>query len=269
MVRKEPKYRKRLSEKQLKLIKLIYKFRFVSADLVGEVTSKSKSSVHASLSILVAQGYIARRFEKRFKLIHRPAIYYLDLKSIRLLRDEDHPAITEKTLRNMYKNKQMSMSMNYVNNCFRLISVYAALKRHYPDTFEIFTKYELSGFDEFPRPLPDLYLRRHKPVEGQVNEFMLTVLENNIPYFVHVKQMRRYQTHEEDGDWEGDYPHVLLVAPTDTIERRIRRTIENTSQDFEFYTTTVKKLTESDSNPTVWAEAFEEDDRLSLNDLKR
>jgi hypothetical protein len=98
---------------------------------------------------------------------------------------------------------------------------------------------------------------------------MVSILEKGVPYFVHIKKMRTYQTHEEDEGWEGDYPYVLLIAPTDTIEKRLLKTIEETSQDFEFYTTTIDRLLANDNKPSVWAEAFEEDEQVSISDLER
>lgn len=234
--------------------------------LLAEVLGRNKSSVYENLYVLVGQGYVEKRYNGSFRLAHMPAIYCLDTKGIKLLRNEEHK-LSDMALRNMYKNKRMNLE--YINKCLQALSVHNTLKRHYGDTFSIFSRFELSDHDFFPRPLPDFYLRRAKPREGNVNEFMVSILEKNVPYFVHIKKMRTYQTHEEEEGWEGDYPYVLLVAQTDTVEKRLLKTIENTSQDFEFYITTVDRLIATDKGPAVWAEAFEEDERISLNDMER
>lgn len=266
MLKKEPKYRKTLTEKQLRLLKLIYKFRFVSVPLLAEVLGRNKSSVYENLYVLVGQGYVEKRYDGSFRLAHIPAIYCLDTKGIKLLRNEEHK-LSDMALRNMYKNKRMNLE--YINKCLQALEIFSTFKRHYSDTFSIFSRFELSDYDFFPRPLPDFYLRRVGSKEDEVNEFMVSILEKSVPYFVHIKKMRTYQTHEEEEGWEGDYPCVLLIAPTDAIEKRLRKTIENTSQDFEFYTTTVDRLIATDREPAVWAEAFEEDELISLNDMER
>lgn len=262
MLKKEPKYRKSLTEKQVKLLKLIYKFRFVSVPLLAEVLSKNKSSVYENLYVLVEQGYVEKRHNGSFRLAHIPAIYCLDTKGIRLLRGEEH-RLSDISLRNMYKNKRMNLE--YIYKCLQAIEVYNAFKRQYGDTFTIISRFELSDYDFFPRPLPDFYLRRVKVKDGKVNQFMVSILEKGVPYFVHIKKMRTYQTHEEDGEWEGEYPYVLLIAPVDTIEKRLLKTIENTSQDFEFYTTTVERFNASGNTSEVWSDAFDENKLISLN----
>ncbi len=262
MVKREPKFRKQLSEKQIRILKLIFKFRFVSSSLLAGVLGKSHSSVFESLKVLVDQEYLVKRYDGTFRLRHIPAIYSLDKKAIRLLREEENAIFSENSLRNMYKNKHMDM--DYINKCLQLMEVHLALKRRYSDIFEIFTKFELSAFEQFPNPRPDLYMRRSKPKDDLVNEFMLSILETKVPYFVHIKLLRRYQTHEEDEGWEGDYPCVLLVVPTEKIEKKLLNTIEGTIQDFDFHTVTTERLIEANDNPIVWADAFNENVYISL-----
>ncbi len=270
MVREEPKVDRKLTEQQLRILKLIHKFRFVSAPLLAEVLGKSKSSIFGSLEVLVRHEYLGKRYEKSFKLRHIPAIYYLANKSIRVLRDLEHPSITDKSLRNMYKSKHMNKNLPYVERSFRLISIYISLRRHYGDLFHIFTKSELTGYEEFPLPRPDLYLRRAKTKEAKVNEFMLSVLEPGLPYFIYAKQIRRFQNHEEEEGWEDDdYPCILLVAPSESVEKRLLKTIHNSIQDFDFYTTTIDRLLAIENDKAIWADAFEGGKLLTISNLER
>ncbi len=101
MLEKSPKYRRQLSVKQIGLLKLVYKFRFVSTDLLAEAESRDRSTVYECLYVLEKQGFVAKRYDKTYRLAGKPASYFLTPQAIGLLRKYDD--LSEKSLRNMYK----------------------------------------------------------------------------------------------------------------------------------------------------------------------
>src|ERR1035437_4514274 len=95
-----------LTTKQLHVLKLIYKFRFVSASLLAKYRDVSYRSRNKVLRILLEQGYIGRFYTKSYRLHGEAASYYLKLKGIKLLRDEH--GISQKALKLLQRNKTIS-----------------------------------------------------------------------------------------------------------------------------------------------------------------
>jgi SOS-response transcriptional repressor LexA len=75
----------------------LYKFRFGSSDLIAKRFNKpSGKYVQKRLHILEDQGYIARRYDKSYKLQGKPAAYYLLPSAARLLQAQQPDFITDK-----------------------------------------------------------------------------------------------------------------------------------------------------------------------------
>jgi predicted transcriptional regulator len=260
----EPKYRKPLNIKQTRLLTLIYKFRFVSVPLLSQYVGKDKSSVYENLYILVKQGYINKNYDKTYRLRGRPASYYLDPKGIKYLRTNTETAklVSETALRNMYKNKKMTEE--HIDHCLTTMAVAFAINSQTNNSFELFTRYELTDSDFFLRPLPDLYLTRKKQNKAKENEsfdYTLDIFDATTPFWVLKKRLRAYQDHCDDAELEGGqaYPYVLLVPHSERREEVLLELIENMLQDFELYTTTKDRLLNSTS-PKVWRDAFEQEE---------
>lgn len=255
---KEPKYRKPLNAKQIKLLLCIYKFRFISVPLLAEFLDKDKSTVYENLYVLHKQGYIGKRYDKTYRLQGRPAEYYLVAKGLRYLRE--HTDVNQATLRNMYKNKNASESI--VSHCLLVMTIYLKIEHDYPRIFKIHTRSELGGYDWFIRPLPYLYLKRRRASQNKPNSYVLDIFEPNLPRFVLARRLRTHQE-QADTDWDtdehGDYPFILLLAQNASTELRLLALIEGMIQDFELYTVTQERLLESEAGHEIWRDAFEEE----------
>ena len=250
MLVKQPKYRRALSEHQVGLLKLIFKFRFVSVDLLAEKLGKERSTVYENLFILSEQGYISKQYNSSYRLLHRPAIYCLASKGIRYLLQNSQ--LSQSALRNMYKNK--SISEEHINHCLLTFKVCLALNRQ-TNELNIYSKFELSSYDWFIRPLPDLY------IHSKQDTYLLDIFDANLPFFVMRRRLRAHQDFSEQ-EWNedelGPYPNLLLVVPNDRVARRLLEEIESIFQDFEIYTTTIERLFNS-NNGKVWRSVFEEE----------
>jgi DNA-binding PadR family transcriptional regulator len=280
-----PRYRRPLNSNQDHLLKLLFKFRFISVPVLAELVGKDKSTIYESLYVLEKQGYIAKRYTKEYRLQLRPAEYYLANTGIRYLRDTTD--ISDISLRNLYKNKSADETL--INNCLEATAIYLKLRDAYPDTFDIFTKTEASQIDWMPRPLPSLYLRRtvaEEPEDGKQLEieaepeesdtrtnyhYIVHIVEASLPRYILSKILRFYQNHSEE-DWDedelGSYPDLLLLSTNERTEQRLLPLIENMLQDFEIYTATIERLYAAKDNK-IWAYAFdqEEDEPLVLREL--
>jgi DNA-binding PadR family transcriptional regulator len=254
-----PKYRRPLSNKQVSLLELVFKFRFVSVELLAEVLGKDRSSIYENLYVLVKQEYVTKRYDKTYRLRQRPASYCLATKGIRYLRENTDTS--QKGLRNMYKNKRMDEE--HIDKCLLIMKVALTLNKQANNVFDIATKYELTDQEFFLRPLPDLYLGRKKPKDGHKFDYTLDIFEPNLPTWVLRKRLRGYQEHCYEAELDdGEYPNVLLVASNDSTERRLHKQFKYSMQDFEFYVTTLERLLAPENiHKPIWKDdMWDEDD---------
>src|ERR1039457_3276306 len=98
--------RNKLNVKQIQILKLLYKFRFVTGNLVAEHKGIRRSAVNNGFTILLDQELIARHYDVSYKIQGKGASYYLTPKAVRLLRDSYK--LNETTLCTMLKNKRLS-----------------------------------------------------------------------------------------------------------------------------------------------------------------
>lgn len=257
-----PKYRRPLNSNQDRLLKLLFKFRFISVSLLAEIVGKDRSTIYESLYVLEKQGYIAKRYNKTYRLQLRPAEYYLANTGIRYLRDNTD--ISHTTLRNLYKNKSADDTL--INNCLEATTIYLKLRDIYPNTFDIFTRTEASQIEWLPRPLPSLYLRRNRPKAEANGHYMVHVVEAGLPRYLLAKILRFYQNHCDEHwneDELGSYPDLLLLTRNERTEQRLLPIIENMIPDFEIYTTTIDRLYIA-KDSKIWAYAFDQEQDESI-----
>jgi DNA-binding MarR family transcriptional regulator len=251
---KDPISRKHISKSQLRLLLIIFKFRFVSSEYISKWLSKDKSTVYERLFVLEKQGYVHKDYDSTFHLRQRPAIYSLAPKGIKYIRNNG-PNLSEVALRNMYKNR--SASLQLVDHSLNIFKLCLLLRDQYPDTFDIFTKSELSAFDEFIKPRPDLYLRRASKRSTKPS-YQLETIEAVMMTWILKKRLQAHQGFLEESDsWDDDYPALLLICGNNNTEKRIQRIVGNGGFDFAIYTTTWERI---DSNNTkIWLKEYDSD----------
>ncbi len=193
----------RLTSKQLHILILLYKFRFITVPHLTTYLALKNNSLQRRLNILLEQHYIERIYEQSYKIDRQPAIYCLAVKGLVQLRQDSR--FDQRLLRTYYKNKTLGNS--YKQHCVDTLMAYNSLRHSYPSTFEIFTRQEIAYFDDMPATKPDLYLR------GQTEHFV--ILAHDTPLYLVRKQLAEYITHSEDEGWgSGVYPSLLFVFDT-------------------------------------------------------
>ncbi len=266
MARIEPKRRRTLNNKQLHLLRLIYKFRFVGVSLVQEIQNiKDKSTTYNRLKVLEDQGYIGRNYESGYRLLHKPACYYLLPKGIAQLKHQ--PGIGPKALHAMYKNRAVSDS--FINQCINTFKVYTVFRKLYPE-YSFFTKSELADLDYFPKQLPDAYLQ---PSDGAGQEYFLDNLETGAQFFLIKRKLAGYIEHYESEAWQHesdkDYPSVLLVCSTPSMEaslhKHIPKLLHASGAEIDFYTTSAKALFGlADKDDKIWSPIDDPEELVAL-----
>jgi len=255
-------HRSKLSDSQIKLLGLIAKFRFVTVELVSTWREKSKATMYERLAVLEDLGYVQKRYEKAWKLLGRPAVYSLTGKGLRVLRDTSSGYFTDAVIRNQYKNR--SASLQLVDHSLDVAKLCVQLFKQYDSAYDIFAKSELDQFEEFMRPLPDLYIRTNRKDEnGQPVHYQLEVVAAGTFTWMLKKRINAHQewfdeNNDEDWGFEDSYPTLLLVCDNKSTEKRIHRLVGGKYMDFETWTTTRERL--AIGKKKVWVQYYDEDE---------
>lgn len=239
-----------LKPSQIKTLKQLYKFRFVTAKHLSAYRNlKDQYSSYRALETLTKLGYVLKRHDPSYRIDRKSANYSLSKKGIQYLRDTKN--FSEIALHAMYRNP--SISNDYTAEHIDILQLAARITHSYPKTFDIFTRVELIDQDYFPDPRPEMYLRRHDYTH-KPNELMLFMV-NDVLRFVFVKKFKSWLSHFEEEGWDGDYPTVLLVCITSSVEARVRSYLLNIELDDElqiFLTTKKAALAGIDSE--IWTD---------------
>ncbi len=210
----------KLTGQQQRVLKLLFKFRFVSAGLLAGVMGIRRVSVYEVLEQLVSKDLVTKVYEPKFRIDRKPAYYYLNkngVTSVRKLIDT-----RESVVHALYKNGEMTD--DFINHSMKLMQCYTALIKHLPKESAIFSKTEINRFRQFPKNRPDLYIRTP---DGQ--EAIVVIVDDKPPYIVR-KRLDEIITHSEDESWEGEnYPHICFV-------------LKDNAAKYSFLFTTKKKL---------------------------
>lgn len=250
------KYRKGLSQGQVRVLNIVFKFRFVSCELLAKYLEKDRSTIYERLSVLVKQGYVDKQYGGSYKLAGKPAIYSLATKGIRaLLKSEGN--LSRSGLRNMYRNS--SLTPEYIQHCLDVFAVFIALKRQYGPKFNIYSKNELSGEETFPTTKPDLYLQGKGTADRP--HYMLDIFDTATDFMTRRKRLKALFAHEDSGDWDeeyGNYPCYLFVVAEEKVIPRLVKEVEyyyNRSyvdeEEITTHITSLGKLT-CEEDPKVW-----------------
>lgn len=209
----------KLTGQQQRVLKLLFKFRFISAGLLADVMGIRREGVYQVLEQLVGKSLVTKVYEEAWRIDRKPAYYYLNktgVTAVRKLMD-----VKESVVHTLYKNADMAD--DFVDHSLKLVKCYAAIKKYLPEGSDIFTKTEINRFSQFPKTRPDMYVRTP---DG--NEAMIVVVDDK-PLYIVRKRLDEILEHSEDEGWDGNYPYVCFI-------------LRNPSDKYSFLYTTEKKL---------------------------
>lgn len=260
----EPKYRKKLNEEQLAVLNLLYTFRFASNEHIARYQKKPNSKhVQKRLKILEDQEYIAKRYDKSYKLKGKPAAYYLLPKGARALialddRDENEPI----NIKRIYKDKDVSEG--FIQHSLNILAAYLALSALHGDKLDFFTKSDLKyeQFEFYPQLLPDAHVRVSAK-DGDKN-FFLDIFEDSQPFFVLIRRIKKYLEYAGSGDWpEEPLPTILVVVENKSVHKRLRKRIaqelRDSYEEVTFATARLEYLLNAEYKGKVWFPIDEDD----------
>lgn len=244
---------RKLNQNQLDVLLLLYKFRFATSNLLTQkLKLKHRNSINSRLQILEDQEYIGRRYDKSYKLMNKPASYFMLPKGFAVLRGMD--GVSNNTLKNMYKDAQATDG--FVERSLTIFGIYNKLEDILGQRFDMFSKSELTGMEDMPEILPDGLIRLKTSDSSRAKEryFFIYYVEERQPLFAISKIITKQLEYGDSEDWEelfGKPPTVILISDTPALERRLHRQAGRVEDEAvggqKFYTTTVKETVTVDS----------------------
>lgn len=228
-----------LTTQQLQILTTLYKFRYVTAELITQnLRANHKRVILARLKILEDQAYIAKNYDKSYKLKGRPASYYLLPKGIQVLRKQSF-SDTNALKRIYYDKNQNDVHITHRLNVFK---TFIYIKWHYPKQFQFYSKTELASWKHIPKDLTDAYLKGNALTSTEANQELDTSLDYFMSYIEpSAKSWRlrnaisRYMAYAESRQWQEhtgkDFPVVLLVCEDRKQQRRLQSVADNLRQE--------------------------------------
>lgn len=210
----------KLTGQQQRVLKLLFKFRFVSAGLLSDVMGIHRVSVYEVLEQLVSKELVVKVYEPKFRIDRKPAYYYLNKSGVTTVRKIMD--VKESVVHALYKNDEMTD--DFVSHSMKLMQCYTAIIKYLPVGSDIFSKTEINRFQQFPKNRPDMYIRTPEGREA------IVVIADDKPQYIIRKRLDEILIHSEDESWEGDnYPRICFI-------------LKDQSAKYSFLHTTSKKL---------------------------
>lgn len=259
---KQPKYRRPLNDKQLLILKLLYKFRFLTVGLLQTAQGHKYQATHNDrLKVLYEQEYIGRHYNSTYRIDRRYAEYFILPEGINALKSLD--IFRSKTLDNLYKDK--TAKPQFIAHSLGIFELYNAFRRLYPDTFSFYTKTELTGREDMPDMLPDAHLRTTDL--SSTKAFYIDYVDDLAQLLRVKRKITSYLKHADSDQWQDSdksYPEVLLITELEstykTLHKYIEKKLSYSRVDITFHTTSKKALIESNSaDERIWHRVGEDE----------
>lgn len=240
---------KKLTQNQTDVLLLLYKFRFATTNLLSQKLKLiHRNSINSRLQILEKQEYIGRRYDKSYKMLHKPASYFLLPKGFAVLRSTE--GVSNSVLKNMYKDALATE--NFVERNLILFGICNKLGSVFGGRFDMFSKTELAGIEDMPEILPDglIQLKTSDSSRARERSFFLYYVEARQPLFVPSNIVTKLLDYGDSEDWNDHFskpPAVIIMCDSSALEKRLHRQAgrveDEAAKGHKFYTTTVSEIT--------------------------
>jgi Fe2+ or Zn2+ uptake regulation protein len=241
----------KLTAQQQRVLKLLFKFRFVSVQLLAQVMNISRPAVYQVLEMLVSKKLVSKVYENDFRIDRKPAYYYMTKQGVTTVRKLME--VKESVVHALYKNDEASHF--FIEHCQVVIAGYSALKQTLPPETDMFTKSEINRFKQFPKNRPDLYIRTPDKQEA-----IIVFAHDSQPYITN-KKLDEIITHYEDEEWDGDYPVIAFVLKDDATKNtflyKVNKKLDNMGMDDDEITILAASLSGlMGTQSNIWGNAF-------------
>ena len=253
-----------LNNDQQAILTLLLQFRFITKQSLTTLFANSHPGmdVYRKLQVLEKRGLIAKRYDPRYRLLGKPAAYYLLPEGARKIQSCRQGAESKALIKAIYKDK--SVSEQFIEECLTIFNIFVALREHNTN-LKFFTKADLSheDYEYFPQPLPDAYV---KLPDG--THYFLQVHHAHQPFFVATRAVKRYGDYFENGVWDDtgtDFPIVLFVVDSTSTYERLNKYINKIAGDVIIFIALRSNALRG--NDRIWHNVNEPEEDYSLKEL--
>ena len=224
----------KLSPKQIHLLKLVFKFRFITSVLLSKYLGITYKVLDRRLNYLVSLGYLKKDYKKSYRLLGKGARYYLSYKAMRLLLLDN--AINKEGLKLTLSNNRISEPT--VDKHIEILSNYQKLKSNLGEEYTLYSKYELWGNEDIISPPPDIYAQYSKTGRNKDNYF-IEIITPCQPIVIK-KRLEQYLQYFEEQDSDLKLPIIQLIFTDSSTLKRLERLIRYYSSLLEDYGATIR-----------------------------
>lgn len=271
---KQKYVRDKLNDGQVKILELVYRYRFVSRQLsAGSLGVKPQNGLYEKLEILVGHEYLGKRLEKRLTLENVPAAYYLTPKGLKYLRGlPDHEYVDDQSLHESYRDKSITGNP-FIRHYFNIYRQTQALQQQYTG-LKVFTQRDMRRYSYFPEKLPDAFLSLASDGPEQPHRFFFDIVRDRQSRNDLVNKLKEYTEFFDDGGWdetESEIPVLLLLCewgPTEkSIQRFVRGQLSRLDSDFRVFTSTFAAIGGVTIDQAIWTDVHDTDELVELDDI--
>lgn len=261
-----------LNDGQLAILKLLYRYRYGSIDLLrSNLGMKQNSGLYQKLEVLISHGFIGKHYKKEYRLVGIPAAYHLLPKAYKALSKLDAYEIADKIIKASYRDN--TRSTGFITHFMHTYKALNDFTRLYP-TIKAFTQRDLIGYDSFPKNLPDGYLSLS--TDDTPQRYFIDIIAEGTPRYVVDVLVSNYHNFFLEDTWSdtgSEPPALLILTDTSKAERYVRRLIKNKQDALDmvspqFYTSTLSALANANAQTPIWTSVEDAEEPITLEQAR-
>ena len=237
------KSRRKRTEKQIELLYTIYKFRFVTVDLLAMYLGITQGTAQIRLNLLVRETYIGRLYDSTYRLRGKGARYMLLPNGFNELKR--HRELSPTIIKQLYKDPYASEA--FADRQVTVMEVALTLiNNHNVDNDKFLTKSEMIKYSGLPDYPPDGFFAS---ATKKSQNFFIDVVTEQEPLFVSLRKVREYIDFGETSEWEESgrpVPILLLIFETEPslkrVGKKVRQLVYSVGTEIMFGMTTLARL---------------------------
>lgn len=254
--------KRRLNDKQRTILHELYCYRVATSDLLtNSLHASNIDDMNKRLHRLVDYGYIGRKHEKSYRLMHRPASYYLLTEGANVLAANAGDKYSKRILANIKRMKEPSY--RFIKTSLSIFSIRNSINAACGTDASIFTSSETAKYEYFPNKRPDLYIQYRD--NNTLKQFFLIYIESNKPMYANIRRVMEYAEYTDEGEWEitnTPLPALLLVCDRKQLIDRTLTAINSIADDIddelEIYITSIEEIN-TNTKTVLWKNVFDPD----------
>ena len=226
MIFLEPMNNKPLTKKQIIILLLLYKFRFLHTYQFQKLLNHTyPNRIKVWLKQLTTTEYIHRNYEPNKFGNKQPAIYYLTKKARKIIKEQKK--YNQTTLNKIYR--EQTRSQTFIDHCLLIADTYLSLQSQLKKNQSLYfaTQTDLEKHEYLPKRLIDAYIAITK--SKTTKRYFLEIIDDTLSKGKIIAKVQKYLKYAENNLWEENtetpFPSVLIICPNEQIKKWLQRKI--------------------------------------------